>query len=69
MVQNGKLSRFKVSVLSTVIISFVTVVELTSQSQPPSLAGVVALHVHAGPDSRPRSVSATQAARAAHARR
>ena len=65
MVQNGKLSRLKVSVLSTVIISFVTVVELTSQSQPPSLDGVVDLHVHAGPDSRPRSVSDTQAARAA----
>ena len=65
MVQNGKLSRFKVSVLSTVIISFVTVVELTSQSQLPSLDGVVDLHVHAGPDSRPRSVSDTQAARAA----
>jgi len=67
MVQNGKLSRLKVSVLSTVIISFVTVVELTSQSQPPSLDGVVDLHVHAGPDSRPRSVSDTQAARAAQA--
>ena len=65
MVQNGKLSRLKVSVLSTVIISFVTVVELTSQSQLPSLDGVVDLHVHAGPDSRPRSVSDTQAARAA----
>ena len=67
MVQNGKLSRLKVSVLSTVIISFVTVVELTSQSQLPSLDGVVDLHVHAGPDSRPRSVSDTQAARAAQA--
>ena len=63
MVGNGKLSRLGVCVFSTLIISFVTVVELTSQGQPLSLDGVV----DAGPDSRPRSVSDTQAARAAQA--
>ena len=67
MVQNGKLSRPVCSVLVTAAISFVAVIELASQRQPVSLDGVVDLHVHAGPDSRPRSVSDTQAAKAAQA--
>ena len=38
-----------------------------AQEAPVSLAGVIDFHAHAGPDSRPRSVSDSEAARAARA--
>ena len=54
-------------VVATVVLGACGSVPAVGQGMDVSLAGVVDLHVHAGPDSRPRSVDDIEAARLAAA--